>query len=187
MVSQALSCKLLPLNWYSIGGRRQGPCIWSWWDSPVSSSKRYWPTWPTGLTIGTKCAMSKSVVTLDFRWETRISVIRLFVKEWRVHSNNSAKSMHSYRLTRSTESRAARANMSAQDTTPRHVASNWDLASSITSNPLRPKFCGAVLSDDAPEIKTEASHPYISCEQKHMSDTEVEGLEVLSSPMACYM
>jgi hypothetical protein len=30
----------------------------------------------------------------------------------------------------------------------------------MTSNPLRPKFCGALLSDDAPEIKTEASQPY---------------------------
>jgi len=25
--------------------------------------------------------------------------------------------------------------------------------------PLRPKFCGALLSEDAPEIKTDASHP----------------------------
>jgi hypothetical protein len=88
--------------------------------------------------------------------------------------------LHSYILTRSTESRAARANISAQDTTPGHVTSNWDLASSITSKPLRPKFCGALLSDDDPEIKTEASHPYKACKQKHMSDMKAENHNLVS-------
>lgn len=74
-------------------------------------------------------------------------------------------------LTRSTASRAARASISAHETTPGHTASSWDLASSITSNPLSPKFCGAVRSEDAPEIKTDASHPCNAKSAEQLSDS----------------
>lgn len=62
--------------------------------------------------------------------------------------------------TRSTESRAANANMSAHETTPGHEASNCVFASSITSNPLNPPFANAFLSAEAPEIRIDPSQPW---------------------------
>ena len=61
--------------------------------------------------------------------------------------------------TKSTESRAASASMSAHETTPGHKASSCDFASSIASNPLNPRFGGAFLSAEDPVINTEPSHP----------------------------
>uniref|UniRef100_A0A2P2MY56 Uncharacterized protein n=1 Tax=Rhizophora mucronata TaxID=61149 RepID=A0A2P2MY56_RHIMU len=49
--------------------------------------------------------------------------------------------------------------MSAHETTPGHVASNCDFASSITSNPLNPRFWGALLSAEEPVIKIDPSQP----------------------------
>jgi hypothetical protein len=51
--------------------------------------------------------------------------------------------------------------MSAQETTPGHAASICDFASSTTSKPLRFAFAKAVFSVEIPDIKTDASHPYI--------------------------
>ena len=67
--------------------------------------------------------------------------------------------------TKATASRAAKATMSAQETTPGHALSNSALAFSISSNPLRP-WCGdARFSEVGPlSIKIEPSHPY-SCHQ----------------------
>ena len=62
-------------------------------------------------------------------------------------------------VTKSTASRAAKASMSAHETTPGHKASICDLASSITSNPLNPRFGKAFLSEEDPAINTEPSQP----------------------------
>lgn len=64
------------------------------------------------------------------------------------------------RVTKITASRAANANISAQETAPGHEASSSVFASSITSNPLRPKFANAFLSAEAPVIRMEPSQPY---------------------------
>ena len=63
-------------------------------------------------------------------------------------------------LTRSTASRAASARISAQETTPGHAASSWDLASSITWKPLSPRLGNAFLSDEGESIRTDASQPW---------------------------
>ncbi|KVH93473.1 hypothetical protein Ccrd_004477 [Cynara cardunculus var. scolymus] len=60
---------------------------------------------------------------------------------------------------RTTESRAARARISAQDTTPGHVASSRDFAASITSKPLKRELGPALFSVDAPLIRIDASQP----------------------------
>ena len=66
-------------------------------------------------------------------------------------------------LTATIESLAATAKMSAQDTTPRKIFSNWDLIVSTTSNPLSELLLGpAVFSPVKVEVsskKTDASHP----------------------------
>jgi len=62
-------------------------------------------------------------------------------------------------ITKSTASRAAKASMSAHETTPGHKASICDLASSITSKPLNPRFGKAFLSAEDPAINTEPSQP----------------------------
>lgn len=114
--------------------------------------KFFHPSVPVGLTSLAHRSCSK--------YKTRNSVIKVWINQKVIDSSQQEFCTGAEFLTKSTASRAARANISAQDTTPEHTASNWDLASSITSNPLIPKFCGAVLSEDAPEIKTDASHPY---------------------------
>ena len=63
------------------------------------------------------------------------------------------KSMRS--STKTTASRAARARISAQETIPGHAASSLVLASSITSNPLKPRLGPAVFSVLGPLIRTE--------------------------------
>ena len=67
-------------------------------------------------------------------------------------------------LTATTESLAATARMSAQETTPGHKLSTWDFMVSITSNPLNELTLGnAVFSPvkfDVSSSNTEASHPY---------------------------
>ena len=66
--------------------------------------------------------------------------------------------------TRTTESRAAMARMSAHETTPGHALSSRDLMASTTSNPRREFRLGrAFFSPVAVGVssnKTEASHPY---------------------------
>ena len=63
-------------------------------------------------------------------------------------------------LTATTESLAATAKMSAQDTTPGHKFSNWDLMVSITSKPLIDFLLGrASLSPSLTSNSTDASHP----------------------------
>lgn len=63
-------------------------------------------------------------------------------------------------ITKSTESRAANARISAQETTPGHKASNCVLASSMTSNPLNPRLVDALISAEEPLIKIDPSQPY---------------------------
>lgn len=63
-------------------------------------------------------------------------------------------------LTRTTASRAAKAKISAHETTPGHTDSIWLLITSMTSNPRRLRFASAVLSVLGPEISTEASQPW---------------------------
>ena len=67
-------------------------------------------------------------------------------------------------LTATTESLAATVTMSAHDTTPGHIFSNWDLMVSITSNPLSELLFGkAVFSPVKFAVsskRTDASHPY---------------------------
>lgn len=68
-------------------------------------------------------------------------------------------------FTKATASRAAKATMSAQETTPGHTLSNSALAFSISSNPLTPWCDAARFSEVIPlSIKIEPSHPY-SCHQ----------------------
>ncbi|KVH93474.1 hypothetical protein Ccrd_004476, partial [Cynara cardunculus var. scolymus] len=62
-----------------------------------------------------------------------------------------------YKMT--TASRAARARISAQETTPGHTVSICVFAASITSNPTKERLGGAVLSVDGPETSTDASQP----------------------------
>ena len=66
-------------------------------------------------------------------------------------------------LTQKTASLAAMASISAQDTTPGHVASIFFFASSMISYPRRLRFAGesfsAVLSF-VESSRTEASHPF---------------------------
>ena len=66
-------------------------------------------------------------------------------------------------LTATTESLAATAKMSAQDTTPGQIFSNWDLIVSTTLNPLSELLLGpAVFSPVKVELsskRTDASHP----------------------------
>ena len=67
-------------------------------------------------------------------------------------------------LTATTESLAATVTMSAHDTTPGHIFSNWDLMVSITSNPISELLFGkAVFSPVKFAVsskRTDASHPY---------------------------
>ncbi|KVH93472.1 hypothetical protein Ccrd_004474 [Cynara cardunculus var. scolymus] len=58
-----------------------------------------------------------------------------------------------------TASRAARARISAQETTPGQAVSICNFAASITSNPTKERLGGAVLSVDGPESSTDASQP----------------------------
>lgn len=66
-------------------------------------------------------------------------------------------------LTAATESLAATARMSAQETTPGHMLSNWDFISSMTSKPLRELALGKELFSPVKfavsSNKTDASHP----------------------------
>lgn len=68
------------------------------------------------------------------------------------------------KLTLTTESRAAMATISAQDTTPGHMASTVVLISSITSNPLKLLLLkGEVFSptnDEVSSRSTDPSQPY---------------------------
>jgi len=68
------------------------------------------------------------------------------------------------KLTATTESRAAIARISAQETTPGQAASTLVLMSSITSKPLREfTFAQADFSQVKVEVssnRTDASHPY---------------------------
>jgi len=68
------------------------------------------------------------------------------------------------KLTVTTESRAAIARISAQETTPGQAASTLVLMSSITSKPLRElTFAAADFSPVKVEVssnRTDASHPY---------------------------
>ena len=61
--------------------------------------------------------------------------------------------------TKTTASRAASASISAHETTPGHKGSSCDFTSSITSNPLKPRFGGALISVEDPVINTEPSQP----------------------------
>lgn len=57
-------------------------------------------------------------------------------------------------------SRAARARMSAHDTTLGHADSNMVLALSITLKPLTPACLFDFFSAFCPSMRIEASHPY---------------------------
>lgn len=63
-------------------------------------------------------------------------------------------------LTISKESRAARATMSAHETTPGQLASNWDFASVMTPYPLTDWLGIAVCSVPDPVRSNDASHPW---------------------------
>lgn len=65
-------------------------------------------------------------------------------------------------VTATTASLAARATMSAQDTTPGQRRSSSDLALSITSKPPTPALPGANLSSSFPAclIRIDPSQPY---------------------------
>jgi hypothetical protein len=69
------------------------------------------------------------------------------------------------KLTVTTESRAAIANISAHETTPGHTLSTADLILSTTSNPLAEFRFGAAffspLKLDVSSRRMEPSHPYI--------------------------
>ncbi|KAF5786659.1 hypothetical protein HanXRQr2_Chr10g0443611 [Helianthus annuus] len=58
-----------------------------------------------------------------------------------------------------TESRAARATISAHETTPGQAVSSWDFAASITSKPLKREFGPADFSVVGPSISIDASQP----------------------------
>lgn len=65
-------------------------------------------------------------------------------------------------LTKKTDSRAAMAKMSAQETIPLHELSTAVLIASTTSNPLTELVFGkAVFSPPLPSNKIDASQPYI--------------------------
>jgi len=65
------------------------------------------------------------------------------------------------KLTRRTESRAAMASISAQDTTPLHWLSTAVFIASTTSNPLAEFMLGkANFSPSFPSSRTDASQPY---------------------------
>lgn len=65
------------------------------------------------------------------------------------------------RPTKSTESLAAMASKSAQDTTPGHAVSTAFFTVSITSNPLAELTLAAPsFSLSLPSNKTDPSHPY---------------------------
>lgn len=66
-----------------------------------------------------------------------------------------------FKLTKSTESRAAMASISAQDTTPLHALSTELLIRSTTSNPLAEFWLGgANFSPSLPSNSIDASQPY---------------------------
>jgi len=75
--------------------------------------------------------------------------------------------LYGIKLTATTESRAATATISAQETTPGQTASTLVLMSSITSKPLKEfTFAPADFSPVKLEVssnRTEASHPCTSC------------------------
>ena len=75
-------------------------------------------------------------------------------------------------LTATTESRAAVANISAQETRPVQELSNWLLMVSITLNPLNELLLGAAVFSPVKfavsSSSTEASHPYICLENKQL-------------------
>lgn len=62
-------------------------------------------------------------------------------------------------LTITTESRAARATISAHETIPGQLASSEALALVITLNPLRDRFGPALCSEPVPVSSTDPSHP----------------------------
>lgn len=89
----------------------------------------------------------------------------------KIHKIKEIPFLVSRNCTKATASRAAKATMSAQETTPGHTLSNSALAFSISSNPLTPWCDAARFSEAGPlSIKIEPSHPY-SCHrnQSHQS------------------
>ena len=78
---------------------------------------------------------------------------------------------HEFFLTATAESLAATAKISAQDTTPGHKFSNWDLIVSITSYPLSEGFGPTFFSPGSVAVlskSTDASHPYYKMLYKHV-------------------
>lgn len=68
--------------------------------------------------------------------------------------------MDKVELTKRVESRAAKASMSAQDTTPLHWLSTADFIASTTSNPLAEfKLAAENFSTSVPSSKTDPSQP----------------------------
>ena len=72
-------------------------------------------------------------------------------------------------LTISILSRAAKARMSAQETTPLHTASSLAFAASITSKPLRLGLLGgesfSAVFEGVESMSTDPSHPYFHIKQ----------------------
>lgn len=80
----------------------------------------------------------------------------------------------SFKLTKSTESLAATASISAHDTTPAHALSTALFIASITSNPLAEfKLGTANFSLSLPSNSNDASQPYTKIMQIHNSNLEV--------------
>ena len=128
-------------------------CFWTSMESVNQANWKYQrPMIPGHLCV--RLALFNWIHWSTRKMETIINDIDAYTYE---HIEWMYKSMRS--STKKIASRAARARISAQETTPGHATSSLVLASSITSNRLKSRLGPAIFSVLGLLIRTEVSQP----------------------------